>query len=80
MFGVYSAGHQSGASLRADLQKVTGEEDDLSAANQSKQPQALSSRDFLRIGSSCLLQAANSFGCSGLRACSVLTGEISQGS
>lgn len=40
-----------GWSLRADLQKMTEEEDELSGANQSQQPQALYSRDFLRKGS-----------------------------
>lgn len=50
---VYSSPHIQGRSLIADLQKVTGEEDDMSGAHQSKQLRALYRRDFLRRGNSC---------------------------
>lgn len=53
VWGAFSRSPTQGQRLRADLQKVTGEEHELSGANPSKLPQALYSRDLLRRGSSC---------------------------
>lgn len=77
---IFSRPPVQGQSLRAHLQRVTGEKDELSGANASIKttPNTLQQRLFEER--ELLLQEANSFCCSRLRACSVHTGEISQGS